>query len=296
MNVNLPIMLMAPLVAEEILGTNSSNVEKNSDEKLEQTPVERGIRERLFPKPGAPLYLPLSDLLLDVRKAATSEPGTVLDYGAGLAPYRSLFPNSQYRTADVGRSETCCDGLIGTPARNENFEAPDYTISPDGRVLEEANTFDYILSTQVLEHVPNPDTHLSECFRLLRPGGKLFLTTHGSYEDHGSPYDYRRWTAEGLKYDLQKTGFHVLGIDKLTTGPQSIMWFLQMYFETMGMSRKSLMGLFQWLCRVVPRRWIHMLADALYADCRVVSADVPGHNIYLCLSALAQRPTEAMRS
>src|SRR5215813_10400301 len=293
MNVNLLIMLMAPLVAEEILKTNFPNLEQNSDEKLEETLVERGIRERLFPKPGDPLYLPLSDLLVAVRKAATSEPLTVLDYGAGLAPYRSLFPNSQYRTADVGRSETFCDGLIGTPARNENFEAPDYTIAPDGRVPEESNTFDYILSTQVLEHVPNPDTHLSECFRLLKPGGNLFLSTHGSYADHGSPYDYHRWTAEGLKYDLQKTGFQVLSIEKLTTGPRAITWFLQMYLETIGMSRKSLMGLFQWLCRAVPRRWIHMLADRLYSDCRIVSADVSGHNIYLCLSTLAQRPSEA---
>ena len=293
MNVNLPIMLMAPLVGEEILGTNFSNAEKNSDEKLEQTLVERGIRERLFPKPGDPLYLPLSDLLLAVRKAATSEPVTVLDYGAGLAPYRSLFPNSQYRTADVASTITSFDGLIGTPARNEGFATPDYTILPDGRIPEGSNTFDYILSTQVLEHVPNPETHLLECFRLLRPGGKLFLTTHGSYEDHGSPYDYRRWTAEGLKYDLQKTGLHILSMEKLTTGPRAIMWFLQIYIETMGSSRKSLLGLIQWLCRAVPRRWIHMLADRLYSDCRIVSADVSGHNIYLCLSTLAQRPSEA---
>jgi len=282
---------------KEIMATFSSSSKKEKpDEELRQAIVEKGIRERLFSKPGDPLYLPLSDLLLAVKKAATSEPVTVLDYGAGLAPYRTLFPNSQYRTADVGRSETCCDGLIGTPARNENFEAPDYTISPDGRIPEESNKLDYILSTQVLEHVPNPETHLSECFRLLKPGGKLFLTTHGSYEDHGSPYDYHRWTVEGLKYDLQKTGFEVLSIEKLTTGPRAILWFLQMYLETMSTSRKSMLGLVHWFCRAVPRRWIHTQADRLYSDCRMVSSDAPGHNIYLCLSASAQRPAEAMRS
>jgi SAM-dependent methyltransferase len=279
-----------PLTAEKTCTTISSNLEEKPDEKLKQTLVERGISERLFPKPGDPLYLVLSDLLLAVKKGATPEPVTVLDYGAGLAPYRSLFPNSQYRTADVESTIASCDGLIGTPARNECFATPDYVILPDGCIPEGSNTFDYILSTQVLEHVPNSEAYLSECFRLLRPGGKLFLTTHGSYEDHGSPYDYRRWTAEGLKYDLQKTGFQVLRIDKLTTGPRAVMWFLQIYVETMGSSRKSLLGLIQWLCRAVPRRWIHMLADRLYSDCRVVSADVPGHNIYLCLSALARRP------
>src|SRR5262249_40648989 len=284
------------VTTEEIPTTISSNLKEKADEKLRQALVEKEIQARLFPKPGDPLYLHLADLFLAVRKAATSEPLTVLDYGAGLAPYRSLFPNSHYRIAEVASTMTFHDGLIGTPARNKAFATPDYVILPDGRILEESNTFDYILSTQVLEHVPNPETHLSECFRLLRPGGKLFLTTHGSYEDHGSPYDYHRWTVEGLKYDLQKTGFEVLSIQKLTTGPRAIMGFLQMYLETMSTSRKSMLGLVHWFCRAVPRRWIHTQADRLYSDCRMVSSDAPGHNIYLCLSASAQRPAEAMRS
>ncbi len=73
---------------------------KPINQGLKQT-IEREIQARLFPKPGDPLYLHLADLLLVMRKAATSESVTILDYGAGLAPYRSLFPNSQYRTADV---------------------------------------------------------------------------------------------------------------------------------------------------------------------------------------------------
>ena len=281
---------------QAIIPTLSSNLKEKPDGNLKQTLVKREIHARLFPKPGDPLYLHLADLLLALRKAATSESLTILDYGAGLAPYRTLFPNSQYRTADVSSALTFHDGLISTPARNEAFAIPDYVILPDGCIQEESNTFDYILSTQVLEHVPNPKTHLSECFRLLKPGGKLFLTTHGSYEDHGSPYDYFRWTADGLKYDLQKTGFEVLSIEKLTTGPRAILWFLQMYLETMSTSRKSMLGLVHWFCRAVPRRWIHTQADRLYSDCRMVSSDAPGHNIYLCLSASAQRPAEAMRS
>jgi SAM-dependent methyltransferase len=260
-------------------------------EKSKQISVERAIRERLSPKPGDPLYLHLADLLLVMKKAATSEAVTLLDYGAGLSPYRSLFPHSQYRTADVASSKTFCDELIGTPARHQAFATPDYVISSSGAISEESNTFDYVLSTQVLEHVPNPETYLLECFRLLKPGGKLFLTTHGSYEDHASPYDYHRWTADGLKYDLQKTGFRILSIDKLTTGPRAMIWFFQLYCETMGTSRKTLLGLCQWLCRTVPRRWFHIQADRLYSKHRVVSAEARGHHIYLSLAALAQRPS-----
>jgi hypothetical protein len=74
---------------------------------------EEGIRERLFPTPGDRLYFPLADLLLTLQKIATSDSLTILDYGAGLAPYCALFPNSDYRRADI-----------------EAFADPDYLIGP----------------------------------------------------------------------------------------------------------------------------------------------------------------------
>src|SRR5262245_4937293 len=127
---------------QQLLATSSSYlIQVQPDEPLRQAIVEKVIRERLFPKPGDLLYLPLADLLLAVKEMATSEPVTVLDYGAGLAPYRSLFTDSQYRTADVASSTTFCDGLIGTPERNEFFLAPDYIILPDGCIQVESNTF-----------------------------------------------------------------------------------------------------------------------------------------------------------
>jgi hypothetical protein len=73
-----------PLTRRRVFKLRRVRVEKSA-----QTLVEKEIHARLFPKPGDPLYLHLADLLLAVRKAATSESITVLDYGAGLAPYRS---------------------------------------------------------------------------------------------------------------------------------------------------------------------------------------------------------------
>src|SRR5262249_527743 len=154
-------------------------------------------------------------------KVATLDRVKILDYGAGLAPYRRLFPHADYRTADVGPSLVVRNGFVATPARNEAFATPDYTISADGSVEAESFSFDYVLSTQVLEHVVDPQMHLAESLRVLTPGGKLVLTTPRMYEDHGSPYDFRRWTADGLKCDLRKSGFEVLTIDKITTGPRA---------------------------------------------------------------------------
>lgn len=249
---------------------------------------ERLIQERLLPKPGDNHYLHLSDLLLAVRKTATSEPLRVLDYGAGSSPYRSLFPECQYLRADIASTPSTKSGEAR--GRDEVYPAPDYIISPDGRVPHESNSVDLVLSTQALEHVREPGIYLSEAFRLLKPGGRLFLTTHGSWHDHGDPYDFWRWTAYGLKYELEKAGFEVLSMEKLTTGPRAILWFLQMYLSTDRPSRKNLLGLFHWLCRFVPTRWIHIQADRLYANCRLVSSNVSGHRIYLALAACARRP------
>src|SRR5262249_47545966 len=149
---------------------------------------------------------------------------------------------------------------------------PDYFIHPDGRVEHESNAFDCVLSTQVLEHVSEPETYLSEAFRLLKPGGRLLLSTHGSWEDHGCPYDFRRWTADGLEYDLRKAGFDIESMEKLTTGPRALLWFLQLYLSADRPSRKTPLGLWHWFCRNIPPRWIHLQADRLYPDCRVVPA------------------------
>lgn len=38
-------------------------------------------------------------------------------------------------------------------------------------------SFDSVVSSHLLEHLPNPRAHFEECYRILRPGGRLVLTT-----------------------------------------------------------------------------------------------------------------------
>jgi SAM-dependent methyltransferase len=59
----------------------------------------------------------------------------------------------------------------------------------------------------VLEHVANVDIYLSEALRLLRPGGWMILSTHGTWLYHPHPEDHRRWTRTGLISELGRHGF-----------------------------------------------------------------------------------------
>jgi SAM-dependent methyltransferase len=117
----------------------------------------------------------------------------VLDYGCADIPYRRLFPaDATYLAAD----------LPGNPQATVE-------IAPDGTVPVDDESVDVVLSTQVLEHVIDPGLYLSECRRVLRPGGKLLLSTHGVMVYHPDPEDYWRWTCAGLHWEVRQAGLEV---------------------------------------------------------------------------------------
>lgn len=72
-------------------------------------------------------------------------------------------------------------------------------------------SFDAILCSEVLEHVPEPTHALDEFTRLLRPGGKLILTAPFSSNVHMAPYHYcsgfsRYW----YQHHLKLRGFEIV--------------------------------------------------------------------------------------
>jgi SAM-dependent methyltransferase len=64
--------------------------------------------------------------------------------------------------------------------------------------VEDAS-FDVVLCLQVLEHVPDPAAAVRELRRVVRPGGRVLLSTHGVYPFHPNPDDLWRWTQQGLE-------------------------------------------------------------------------------------------------
>jgi len=117
----------------------------------------------------------------------------VLDFGCADLPYRDLFSDSvNYIAADLG----------GNPNADIEIQAAGLLPISEGRC-------DVVLSTQVLEHVESPKAYLTEARRVLKDDGHIILSTHGFWPYHADPVDYWRWTADGLKLELERCGFKI---------------------------------------------------------------------------------------
>ena len=135
---------------------------------------------------------------VDAFAAEYVKPGmTVVDFGCGAKPYRRLFPiDCKY---------------IGVDAC-QNPHA-DMVVLPGQPVALPNAIADCIVSTQVVYLVPDYGSYLRECRRLLRPGGKMFVTTHGTWTYHpASGGDYYRFTQDGLRHIMREAGFCIEAI------------------------------------------------------------------------------------
>lgn len=121
----------------------------------------------------------------------------VLDYGCADVPYRHFFPaEADYIAADLPGNRHAT-----------------LSLNPDGTVPLADSSCDAVLSTQVLEHVTDPELYLAEAYRVLRPGGHMLLSTHGVFVYHPDPDDYWRWTCAGLRRAVEQQGFETVRLE-----------------------------------------------------------------------------------
>jgi SAM-dependent methyltransferase len=157
-----------------------------------------------------PAYIARSRLRRHIMRHSGTMTGRMLDFGCGSKPYRELFAVSQYVGVDVTES--------GHPPERSAAD-----VLYDGHTLPfpEAE-FDCAFSSEVLEHVFNPDEILAELHRVIRPYGQLIITTPFVWGEHEQPFDYGRYTSFGMKHLLEKNGFEVVDMQRTTNSYETI--------------------------------------------------------------------------
>jgi SAM-dependent methyltransferase len=74
--------------------------------------------------------------------------------------------------------------------------------------------FDVVIADQIWEHLAEPEEAARNVMAMLKPGGWFVLATPFMIRVHGAPEDYSRWTQDGLRRLLARTGFGEIATDQ----------------------------------------------------------------------------------
>lgn len=145
------------------------------------------------------------------RFAAGLEAGSaLLDVGCGMRPYEQFFAHCEYLGIDVEAS-----------GRDAGYKRPDRYF--DGvNIPYDDGSFQAVLCTEVMEHCVDPDSLASEMHRVLTPGGKLLVTVPFMWGEHEMPYDFRRYSRNGIARQLESAGFADVAVERLARGIDAV--------------------------------------------------------------------------
>ncbi len=144
------------------------------------------------------------------RVAATVPQGSrVLDVGAGEGRYRDYFSHCRYETQDLKQYEGTKQGLH---QETWHYTKLDYVSDITAIPVKDAS-FDFVLCTEVLEHVSEPIKAIKEMARILKSGGRILLTAPLGSGLHQKPYHfYGGFTPYFYEKFMGENGLRILEI------------------------------------------------------------------------------------
>jgi SAM-dependent methyltransferase len=84
---------------------------------------------------------------------------------------------------------------------------------------------DAVVMQAVLEHLHSPELSINEAWRILRPGGYLYIEMPFLQGYHADPHDYQRYTLNGLRERLKMFTEVMSGV---SVGPFcTLVWYLR---------------------------------------------------------------------
>lgn len=135
---------------------------------------------------------------------------TLLDVGAGQCPFRKDCSHLRYFSQDFAQYEGFWEDQIteGSASKNKIDIVSDIVAIP----VPDAS-YDAILCSEVLEHVPDPLAALREMQRILKLGGRLILTAPFASYSHFEPFHFSSGFSRFFyQHHLPDMGFKILDL------------------------------------------------------------------------------------
>lgn len=200
-----------------------------------------------------PFWLCRRALYNALLELAPSLKGKILDFGAGTQPYRHMLINAtEYLSLEYDAPE------------NRTRKVAD--IFYDGQTIPlEDGCLDGLLSTQTLEHVPNPQLIVREWARVLKPGGMALVTIPFMWPEHEMPYDFQRYTTGGIRRLAEDAGFEIVDQRRLLVGfsaPAQL--FMACFYDTLLARHRPIVRLILTAFFCAPLTVIALLLDRLF--------------------------------
>lgn len=128
--------------------------------------------------------------------------GKLLDLGCGRVPFFGMY--QAYISENI-----CVDW--GNSFHKNNYLDIEYDLTQ--KLPFDDCTFDTIILSDVLEHIPEPPALFNEIYRLLKKEGKLILNVPFFYCLHECPHDYYRYTEFALFRFAEQNNLKIIKID-----------------------------------------------------------------------------------
>jgi SAM-dependent methyltransferase len=132
----------------------------------------------------------------------------LLDAGAGECQYKKHCGHLKY----VAQDNAIYDGKGDSGLQTGSWDFSQIDIVSDiVNIPEPDASFDAVLCTEVLEHLPDPVRAVDEMARLLRPGGVFIITAPFWSLTHFAPYHYATgFNRYFYEFHLGRLGFDIV--------------------------------------------------------------------------------------
>jgi SAM-dependent methyltransferase len=197
-----------------------------------------------------PFFFARKGLYDNIKKYSPEISGHVLDVGCGKKPYRKLFRVNEYIGMD-----------IENPGHDHSNE--DIDIYYDGKTFPFiAEKFDAVITSEVFEHVFDPDLFLREIHRVLKTEGKLLLTVPFVWDEHEQPNDYARYSSFGIRHALEVHGFQVVSLSKSAAGLKVVFQLFNLYIYKRLFTKNRILNALLTLALLAPFNILGLILSA----------------------------------